>query len=400
MPEAIANWPAEGDVQIGQNPIMAPYIDKNNDGDYVPSDGDYPKIRGDQSIFLIFNDNKNAHTESLGIPMGVEVHQWAYAYNCASDTALDHTIFIHYDIYNRSNNNYHDVYFGQFTDFDIGYAYDDYVGCDTNRNLFYGYNGLAVDGLGHLDHYGANPPAQGVVFLSEDMTSFMASYNTGVPGQSLDPSIDTGFYNFMQAIWADGSHLTFGGKGYQGTNPINFIYSGDPNDTITWSELHPGTGSGNIPYDRRGIGSIGPFNLAAGAVKSIDLAYVYARDTSKSNIENVTLLKYYTDKIQSYYDNDSTPCGGSFTAITKPTSVSNTLRIYPVPADKVVNIDYLPNTNSAIYEIYNISGQLIQSGKLVKKQINSLDIDNYKSGLYFVLIRDKSEIISRKFIVR
>jgi len=102
----------------------------------------------------------------------------------------------------------------------------------------------------------------------------------------------------------------------------NYIYSGDPNDSTTWSEQFP---IANLPYDRRGVGSIEPFNLVPGAVKSIDIALVYARDTAKSNLENVTILKSTVDKIQLYYDNDSTPCGGSFTAISKPKAKSNTL---------------------------------------------------------------------------
>ncbi len=400
MPEAIANWPAKGDTLLGQHQTMAPFVDKNNDGKYVPSDGDYPNIKGDQSVFIIFNDSRKNHSESLGLPLGVEFHEMAYAYDCPSDTDLSNTIFIHYDIYNRSNNNYHDVYLGLFTDFDIGYAYDDYIGCDSSRNLFYGYNGTNSDGLGQPDHYGANPPAQGIVFLNENMSSFMASYNTGMPGPTLDPSNDTGFYNFMQAIWGDGSHLTYGGDGFQGSTPTNYIYSGDPNDTATWSERRPSPNPVNPPYDRRGVGSIGPFNLAPGAVKSFDIALVYARDITKSNLENVTVLKSAVDKIQLYYDNDSTPCGGSFTAISKPKVKPNTLKVYPVPTHNKLFISYMPSNQLASYEVYSITGKLLQSGVLSQQSTHKLNLTNYKQGLYFVLIRDGANTLSKKFIVQ
>jgi len=399
MPEAIANWPAKGDTSLGQNAVMAPYIDKNNDGKYIPSDGDYPKIRGDQTVFLIFNDSKKAHSESGGQALNVEVHQWAYAYNCSNDTALDHTIFMHYDIYNRSANNYHDVYLGVFTDFDIGYSYDDYVGCDSSRNLFYAYNGHDTDGFGKPYQYGANPPAQGVVFLSEPMSKFIAFNNTGTNVQT-DPSNDTGFYNYMQAIWGDGTHLTYGGDGLHGNTPTNFLYSGDPNDTTTWSEKSPLTGSANPPFDRRGVGSIGPFDLSAGAIKSIDFAYVYARDITKNNFQNVTTLKNAVDKIQLYYDNDSTPCGGSFSAIAKPKLLPNSIKIYPVPTDNNISIAYLPSNKNAKYEIYNISGKLLKSGALQKQKYHNINLSNYQSGLYFVLVRDGAKTLSKKFIVR
>ena len=400
VPEAITNWPAKGDANLGQSAIMAPYIDKNNDGKYVPSDGDYPKIKGDQSVFLIFNDSRGAHTESGGTALGIEVHEMAYAYDCLNDTALNNTIFIHYDIYNRSANNYHDVYLGLFTDFDIGYGYDDYIGCDSSRNLAYAYNAKAVDGfIGNPYHYGANPPAQGIVFLSEPMSSFMASNNTGIPGQS-DPNTDMAMYHFMQAIWSNGAHLTYGGDGFQGTVPANFIYSGDPNDTTTWSERYPINSPSNIPFDRRGVPSIGPFNLGTGAVKSIDIAYVYARDTSKSNFQNISVLKYEVDKIQLYYDNDSTPCGGSFTAVSKPKAEPNSLKVYPVPTHNMLFIEYLPYSQSAYYQVYSVSGQLLQSGKMSQQNTHRLNLNNYKQGLYFILIRDGSNTRTKKFIVQ
>jgi len=397
MPEAIANWPAKGDTLLGQHQAMAPYIDVNNDGKYIPSDGDYPNIKGDQSIFIIFNDNKKNHSESLGLPLGVEFHEMAYAFDCPKDTDLSNTIFIHYDIYNRSNNNYHDVYLGLFTDFDIGYSQDDFVGCDSSRNLFYAYNGLGIDGNGYTTHYGANPPAQGVIFLNENMSSFMASFNVGAPTPTLDPDNPTAIYNYMQSVWGDGTHLTYGGNGYSGSTPTNYIYSGDPNDSTTWSEHFSTT---SAPIDPRGVGSIGPFNLAPGAKKSIDIALVYARDMTKSNIENVSVLKSAVDKIQLYYDNDSTPCGGSFSAISKPKAKSNTLKVYPVPTHNKLVIDYKPTNNLATYEVYSVSGQLLQSGVLSQQSSHLLNLPNYKQGLYFLLIRDGANTLSKKFIVQ
>lgn len=58
--EVIANWPAHGDVSKGQAYYLAPFVDNNNDGDYNPLDGDYPKIKGQQAIYYIYNDNKMA----------------------------------------------------------------------------------------------------------------------------------------------------------------------------------------------------------------------------------------------------------------------------------------------------------------------------------------------------
>ncbi len=405
VPDAIANWPTEGDTLIGQSLQLAAFIDNNNDGIYNPSDGDYPKIRGDESVFMIYNDMKKPHTESGGDAMGVEFHQTAYAYNCPTDSALSNTIFMHYDIYNRSNNDYHNVYFTVFADFDIGYANDDYIGCDSTRSLFYAYNGFNIDGFNippKPSFYGINPPAQGVVFLSENMNSFMTSNNTYIPGIQTDPHLYYHCYNFMQAIWSDSTHLTYGGNGHGGTIPTNYIYSGDPNDTTTWSGRIPYPDSTNIigiPFDRRGYGSIGPFTLNAGGIKSIDLAYVYARDTNKNNFENVDLLKAAVDKIQYYFDNDTTPCGGNFSAINKLNTNIATVNIYPNPVDNKLFIDYEPKTAYSIFEIFNINGKLIKYGKLRNHRINSVETNELSSGLYIIRILDGFGAISKKFII-
>ena len=47
----------------------------------------------------------------------------------------------------------------------MGYADDDYVGCDVARGLGYCYNGRNIDGQGLVQHYGAQPPAVGVDFF-------------------------------------------------------------------------------------------------------------------------------------------------------------------------------------------------------------------------------------------
>src|ERR1039457_1209407 len=52
----ILTWPGNGKQGSGQAEKLAPFYDRNNDGIYDPSDGDYPLIRGDQALYFIFND--------------------------------------------------------------------------------------------------------------------------------------------------------------------------------------------------------------------------------------------------------------------------------------------------------------------------------------------------------
>src|ERR1035437_404145 len=159
--DVINSWPAYN--MYGQ--VLAPYFDYNGNGMYDPAQGDYPLIKGDQSIFFVYNDAKGLHTESGCTHIGVEIQGMAYAYGCSNDIALYNTIFTHYKIINKSSFRLDSAFIGNWTDMDIGYAFDDYMGCDVERGAYYGYNGTTVDGSGQNSAYGANPPAQAVVFL-------------------------------------------------------------------------------------------------------------------------------------------------------------------------------------------------------------------------------------------
>ena len=114
MPEEIANWPASGDIQKGQSPNLAPFVDVNSNGIYDPQQGDYPSIKGDQAILFIYNDLRAVHTESIGTyPMGVEVIGMAYAFTNGFNKAYNNTIFVDYTVINRSGIDYTETKLGK-----------------------------------------------------------------------------------------------------------------------------------------------------------------------------------------------------------------------------------------------------------------------------------------------
>ncbi|MFC1733818.1 Ig-like domain-containing protein, partial [candidate division KSB1 bacterium] len=338
----ILYWPGNGDINSGQASKLAPFIDLNNDGIYDPNAGDYPRIRGDQSVFYMFNDDRNFHTESQGIKLGVEVYVTAYAFDCPIDSAFDKSIFFHYEIFNRSDTSYQDCYLGLFVDFNIGYNNDDFVGCDSILNSFYGYNGKSDDGYGAPDHYGMSPPAQGITFLSLPMAHFIYFRNTGsgAPQAMQDPIIASEYYNYLKGIWRDSTHLKYGGNGWYGaggsTVNCNFQFPGDPTDSLAWTEFT----ASNVPFDRRGLGSIGPINLHSDSTFSFDVAYIYARDHGGTNLSSVILLKQYISQIQQAYDNDSTPCGKSFSGLSDLWKEQKELVIFPVPTNDILYIKH------------------------------------------------------------
>ena len=303
MPEAIENWPAHGDTLLGQEFHLAPFIDINNNGIYEPQIGDYPKVKGHQSLYMIRNDIGNIHTESQCDPIGIEQHLMFYGYRCDNVPALNYTLFAEMKLYNRGTNNMNDFYVGTWTDTDLGYYLDDYVGCNVNKNLGFCYNGDAIDE--GAQGYGFNPPAQGLVYLNDDMEHFMYYYNNStVIG---NPSQGIHFYNYLRGIWKDNVPLTFGGDGHGGgngatTDQCNYMFPNltDPQFPNTpWTEVT----SGNIPSDRRFLMSAGPIYLGSGDMYHLDYAFVWARDSGGGNLASVNLLFNYVDDIKSFYQN-------------------------------------------------------------------------------------------------
>ncbi|MBR3709621.1 MAG: hypothetical protein IKM99_01500 [Bacteroidales bacterium] len=315
IPEDILTWPAHGEEGYAQN--LAPFVDVNSDGHYNPADGDYPDIKGDQCLFFIFNDHR-PHTETAGAALDLEVQAMVYAFDAPNDEALSNTVFVKYKFFNRSNNNYYNTYLGLWTDWDLGYMYDDYVGCDVQRNSCFAYNGNAVDGNGESWAYGDNPPVQVLTVLNGPdglgMTGFLCHYNDN--STIGDPRYAIDYYYYLQSIWRDGSHLRYGGTGfYDAVGPdCNYMFPGNsdpenigtggiaPNDGYNtngkyWTEEQ----CGNPPGDRRGLASVGPFDFPAGSMKELDYALITVwKNNSHSAMER---KGEFIDHIKALFNN-------------------------------------------------------------------------------------------------
>ena len=110
-------------------------------------------------------------------------------YQYESNDFLDRTTFLEQKVINRGTENLHDVYTSFFIDADIGNYSDDYVGCDSSRNMMFAYNGDANDEpLGGSDGYGIETPSLGVICLSHHL----AGSNSFTSGSS--PNTPTSIY--------------------------------------------------------------------------------------------------------------------------------------------------------------------------------------------------------------
>ncbi|MDG2138784.1 MAG: T9SS type A sorting domain-containing protein [Flavobacteriales bacterium] len=338
MPDIIENWPAHGDPALGQDFNLAPFYDAGQDGGvYNPYDGDYPdynitgsndyaKLYGDQTLWWVFNDQGNIHSETEASPLGLEIH--AQAFGFTADNEVNDMTFYNYKIINRSTLPLNDTYFGQWVDPDLGYYLDDYVGCDVNLGLGFCYNGDAEDE--GAAGYGFNPPAIGVDFFQGPL----ADPNDGIDNDrdgTIDelneqiimskfvyynndftvignPSEGTHFYNYLRGIWKDNVPMTYGGDGHgsgQGTTTdlCNFMFPGTSDDAFAGTEWTEQT-AGNIPADRRFLQSAGPFTLQPGAVNEITTGVVWARAKSGGQTASIALVKIYDREAQALFDNN------------------------------------------------------------------------------------------------
>ena len=391
----IADWPAHGDTSNGEPYYLAPFIDVNQDGSYNPFQGDYPCIKGDQAIYTIAHDNGSSNLHS-SLPFSMDIHLMAYSYSTGN--ALNNTVFLEYQLVNRSPDDYQDMRIGMFQDFDIGCAYDDYIGCDTVLNAFYAYNGDNFDesNCNAMIGYGSNPPVMGTMFLNHQMSSFIYFNNTGTINGN--PTTEKEFYNYMNATWRNGQHMVHGGNGMPGQpgtgSKTNFLFPGDPNDTLTWTD----PSAGNPPHDRRGIGSIGPYNFASGSHINIDMAMVYSRDTSKSNFENVNTFKNDAAFVKQFYNNQNFNCPFWATGIEQANSELN-VKLYPNPARNEVFLEWSANDKVTSIISYDGNGRKIFEYTPTDENTLKVNVETWTKGLHLIKIESEKGVSVRKLVV-
>ena len=335
IPKIIDKWPAHPDDIGGVSGVVshyiAPFYDNDKNGEYDPKQGDIPYydidnelchtkiptmdesvegamwgsiladqvLKGDQTLWWVFNDKGNSHTETQGASIGLEIRAQAFAF--ATNDEINNMSFCSYEIINRSTYELTGTYFCPWTDVDLGYAYDDYVGCDVGRGLGYGYNGTETDGSGEPEAYGNQPPAVGVDFFQgpymdadgkdnpkytyqitqdtladgtivNDTTGYDQVVDASINGVNFgngivdderfgmrrflyhdnkqtvvgDPDKASDYYLMLQGIWRNGQKMLYGGNAYEtGTvgPACDFMFPGD-SDPWNWGTNQEPPGGG------------------------------------------------------------------------------------------------------------------------------------------------------------
>lgn len=371
----ILHWPGNGDTTNGEPWQLAPFVDVDLDGVYEPLQGDYPKIKGAIAAYCIYNDN-GEHYETGGTPFNFDIHQLFFQEDLQGNL-LDDTNLASFKIVNRSNQHYHDVRFGLFIDFDLGFFSDDFVATDTIQNMIYAFNGDEFDD-GILG-YGENPPAQSCMFLNAEIESSIA-YNNNTNPINGNPTESVHFMNYLKGTYMNGSPQCL----YLG---IDTVCSGfaNPGDPVKGTGVFGSPNSG-VPSDRRILGSVKPFDLAPGASKCIDVAFVYGRSAFNGRLGSVSVMKYNASQIQAAYNQDylgwsSYGCNaGSGVLKTQAIKPLIQLSIYPNPSKGIFNVD---GTHERECLLLNALGQDLGKLSIVD---STIDVRSFTDGLYFVYI--------------
>ncbi len=209
------------------------------------------------------------------------------------------------------------MYVAMWSDPDLGFSDDDFVGCDTTLSLGYVYNAQVVD-----QTYGSlPPPAAGFDFFQGPlvpapgesatfrgklidgyrnlpMTAFFYFIKSDLtladPVQG-DPAGSTQMYNFMRG------RIGLTGQFFQDPqgNPTTYVLSGDPVTGGGWLD-----GQQYPMGDRRMGLSSGPFTMAPGDTQEVVVAEICAGAIpGVDRLTAVNLLKFYDKAAQLAYDN-------------------------------------------------------------------------------------------------
>jgi hypothetical protein len=277
--------------------------------------GERQDIIGDQGIWWVMNDKGDTHDWGGTPAIGLEVQAQAFAFNTAD--ALNNTTFYKYQIFYRGDSPLTNAYIGLWSDPDLGFFSDDYVGSNPDEGIGYVYNGDSFD-EGSAG-YGAVPPALGYDFFQGPLVDADGVDNDGdgdvdEAGERIamekfvyynndssvqgNPGNGQEAYQYLQGQWRDGSTITFGGTGFNTGDPADFMFPGSP--PSFWSEYNiDGLGTANTPADRRFVMSSGPFTINPGDFQEVVFGIVWsqANGTNAAQPQIASVRKMFFDDI-------------------------------------------------------------------------------------------------------
>lgn len=401
------NWP----IQIG-----APWVDVNNDGIYTQGI-DSVRFYGDETLFFVYND----FDTTTYLPnwkrkaIGLEIKTIIYGYD--STNFLGDVVFKKYQIINRGDYTINDAIISYWSDDDLGFAGDDYIGGDKNLYLGYTWNSSDSDYV-----YGNPAPAVGhfvlqtpiIPGLPQDSARFNDGWKRGYKNISI--SSFNPCFKHAQALTHDPWNSTeayiilngFMNKGNPYINPyINqptlFPLTGDPESGIGWYEGDGWPAPTPSPADRRFYINFGRFTIAPQDTQEFVVAIGMARGSSAKN--SVTKLKQLAFNVHRFYGNDfiTSVENESLTELPNKFKLFNN---YPNPFNPITNIKFeIPNSNYVTLKVYDILGREVATLVDEVKEAGTYNVEFssqksvFSSGIYFFTLRAGEYTETKKMMI-
>jgi hypothetical protein len=405
-------------------PYGAPYVDRNNNGQW-DAGIDRPGIKNaTQTIFVCLTDGfPETHTPSEGFsggttPIFAEMHLTAWAYkkgDSLSAEPLNDIQYFSYEIINKSTKTWNNLAMGVISDVSLGMADAEYIGCDTTLNLAYGFDYDNMNGSGNPPSYGLNPPAVGMDYILSPirptgnqndsvvyyvppgsnnkvlkkgykefgMTSFVyfTGSGSGIPPCNMDPSNPNGAYNYLIGLKIDGSAYFHPFTKQR----VKKLYNGNPETSEGWTE-YGYNGNANMaqirnclggdtvttypssPGNRKFVFNTGGlnYNVNAGDTIRVILAQMIARGTSNKN--SVTKLKDLCRAAKLIYETNFTV---SVRNIASEVPMRYSLsQNYPNPFNPTTTIRFsivngfpvgTSGNDKVVLKVYDVMGREVQT---------------------------------------
>jgi hypothetical protein len=77
--------------------------------------------------------------------------------------------------------------------------------------------------------------------------------------------------------------------------------------------------------------------------------------------------------------------------------VAPKLEIKSLPADNELEFIYSGNSGKMTFSICDSNGNIVNEGKVVPGEKNTVGMDRWKRGVYWIYINDKDKIVRQKF---
>ncbi len=288
----------------------APWLDVNGNGIYEPDIDEAGYPFADDVIFYRVNDQdtQKLYEEFGSKPLGIQLTVVLWGVDVPVGP-LGKTLFKSIRIQNISGVRRDSLHFSVWVDPDLGYFFDDVVGCDSLLGLAYAYNGTDDDA--EFAQYGLNPGAVGydvvigpaVPFASDtawvggnhvpgfknlSMTSFNVVWSGLYMGEDVGDVNKNFIFNLIRGYRGDSDPFN--------PEPMRHFNNGTP--TLFPLNGDPITGQGDIdnqPRDKTFFLNIGTFPLETNQLQEVHIA-IMAGKPGESRVDAVADLKR-TDKI-------------------------------------------------------------------------------------------------------